>query len=309
MTSLRKGLMERAPWWAICLICALAVVTARPAHAAGGALDLLYERTVMSAADGRCRLFSAPIGAALNAARIQARGAALRAGAQPAALAETERRARARAASADCGSKDMTVAAGRVRTGFDGYSKLARMTYPGEIADWRADRGTSREGARWKLMQSGPFGWDHLQFGLAGQYGPPALTAVAVFADGATPYSARLIMRDVSRTDGPYLNARSRGNNGKLSMAARTPPRSASRIFTAEWRGAAPELLLPADAKAGWSFRFPAAAARAMAELDPREAVIVEFVFAGGSREITRQAHVEVGDFAAGQAFLAAGWR
>ena len=50
----------------------------------------------------------------------------------------------------------------------------------------------------------------------------------------------------------------------------------------------------------GWAFRFPVEAERALAELDPREAVVVEFQFGDG----VRLADVEVGDFAAGQAFL-----
>ena len=44
--------------------------------------------------------------------------------------------------------------------------------------------------------------------------------------------------------------------------------------------------------------------AAALATLDPREAVAVEFLFEG---DRTRTAFVEVGDFAAGTAFLAAG--
>ena len=309
MTSLRSQLRDRVGWWMIGGACVVVLAATKPAHAAG-ALDLLYERTVMTAADGRCRLFSPPISAALNASRIQARGAALRAGARPEALAETERRARAKAAGAACGSADMKLAAGRVRAAFEGYAKLVRLEYPGEVAGWSADRSTSREAARWKLSQGAAFGWDRLRFGLAGQAGPPALTAVAVFADGATPYSARLVMRDVTRTSGPYLDHRSRGKGGKLSLPARTPPRSASRVFTAETRGPAGPGLLPAGAKAGWSFRFTPAAVTALAGLDPREAVAVEFVFAGrAGRDTVRTAYVEVGDFAAGQAFLVAGGR
>ena len=41
-----------------------------------------------------------------------------------------------------------------------------------------------------------------------------------------------------------------------------------------------------------------------MSELDPREAVTVEFAFPGRGDEMTRRAYVEVGDFAAGRAFL-----
>jgi hypothetical protein len=42
-------------------------------------------------------------------------------------------------------------------------------------------------------------------------------------------------------------------------------------------------------------------AARELALLDPREAVAVEFLFPGDE---VRRAYVEVGDFAAGKAFL-----
>ena len=48
------------------------------------------------------------------------------------------------------------------------------------------------------------------------------------------------------------------------------------------------------------------AAAAALAELDPREAIESEFSFADGSR---RTALIEVGDFAAGRAFLLAAQR
>ncbi len=52
------------------------------------------------------------------------------------------------------------------------------------------------------------------------------------------------------------------------------------------------------------AFRFPAAASDAVAALDPRESVAVEFIFAGRAGDEVRTAYVEVGDFAAGRAFL-----
>ncbi len=60
----------------------------------------------------------------------------------------------------------------------------------------------------------------------------------------------------------------------------------------------------PKDMKLAWAFRFPAEAAGALAMLDPREAVAVEFLFEGSGRDQVRRAYVEVGDFAAGRAFL-----
>jgi hypothetical protein len=309
MTSLRNQLRDRIGWWMIGGACVAVLAATKPAHAAP-ALDLLYERTVMTAAGQRCGLFNPRVAAALDASRLQARGAALRAGVRPETLTETERRARSKAAGAACGSPDLTLAAGRVRGAFEGYAKLIRMNYPGEVAGWSADRSTSKMGERWMLSQESAFGWNKLRFGLAGQYGPPRLTAVAVFNDAAAPYAARLVMRDVTLTSGPYLDHRGKAKGGKLALPARTPPRSASRVFSAQGRGPAGPSLLPAGAKTGWSFRFPPAAAAALAGLDPREAVIVEFVFTGpGGRDVVRAAHIEVGDFAAGRAFLAAGAR
>jgi hypothetical protein len=262
-------------------------------------VDQYYERSVMSAADARCDLFEPGVGSALAAATAQARGAALRAGVDSAALAQVARNAESRAASTACDSPDLDTAARRVRNAFELYSKLNRMTYPGEIADWRADRGSGRA-ARWRLAQSAAFGWDKMVFGVAGREYSEALMAVAMFADGQEPYAARLVIRDVTRTSGPYLDVRTTG--GRATLAKRLPP-GALLTFAAEARSAAGLDLLPKGATKGVAFRFPAQALRAMTALDPREAVAVEFLFAG-DRDQVRKAYVEVGDFAAGRAFL-----
>lgn len=273
---------------------------AAPGVSVAAAADLFYERTVMTAADARCGLFAPPVGAALAAGRMQAHGAAIRSGADKAELARLEQRARAKAASTPCGSADMTLAAGRVREAFEGYAQLSRMTYPGELAEWRADRSG---GVRWRLQQSASFGWNKMMFGLAGREGANALMAVANFADGKAPYGARLVLRDTDATLGPYLDTRGQPLS-KLPLARRLPPPTARNAYSAEARSVAGLDLLPKGYKSGWAFRFPAAAAHALAELDPREAVAVEFLFAGPDGEVVRRAYVEVGDFAAGRAFL-----
>jgi hypothetical protein len=61
------------------LACTASLATPGLTFAATAA-DQLYERTLMTAADGRCRLFAPAIGSALDAARAQARGATLRSG-------------------------------------------------------------------------------------------------------------------------------------------------------------------------------------------------------------------------------------
>ena len=77
-----------------------------------------------------------------------------------------------------------------------------------------------------------------------------------------------------------------------------------ARVFMAEARGPADRRLLADSQKAATAFRFPAPAIDAIGALDPREAITVEFLFSGRTGEVARPAFIEVGDFAAGQAFL-----
>jgi cation transport regulator ChaC len=140
-----------------------------------------------------------------------------------------------------------------------------------------------------------------MAFGLVGREGPGALVAVGRFADGAQPYAAHLILRDAARSDGPYLARLDGGSTAGLPLAQRLPPRGAQKTYAAAARAAAGPDLLPKGATSGWAFRFPDDAAQELAGLDPRESVAVEFLFPG---DVARRAYVEVGDFAAGRAFL-----
>jgi len=292
----------------------LAVLTAvaslaMPALAHATAVDAYYERAVMAAADQHCRLFTPELGSALQAAEAQARGAALRSGLNNATLDQVEQRADAKIASTPCGSRDIAMAATRVRTAFDGYSKLQSMSYPGDISGWTADRSTSRRVAIWKLSQTDGFAGGQIEFGLAGEDGPSSLVAVASFPDGAQPYAARLVVRDQSLAPDAFINV-IKASNGKTPLSARTPPRSATRAFMAEARANADPTLLPRGARHGVAFRFPKAAAQTLSGLDPREAVAIDFLFAtADGAEQVRTAYVEVGDFAAGRAFLASSQR
>lgn len=276
----------------------VAAMVITPGAATGQPADLFFDRAVLLAADGRCRVLSPEAAAALAAGVAQARGAALRAGAGERDLRDLEARARSRGSQVDCNSEGLSATAQRAEDAFQGYARLIRMTYRGEHADWRADRSQSR-GARWRLSQEVRFGKDRMLFGLAGRDGASSLIAVAEFADGAAPSGARLMMRDTERTLGPYLPG------GRSPLGSRMPS-MAMRAFLAEARSPASSELLPREADDGWAVRFPQPAVRALAGLDPREAVAVEFMFADGR---SRRAYVEVGDFAAGRAFvqLAAG--
>lgn len=292
MTSTRRSAMPASRWMGLLGMA----VAAMPCAALAQPADLFFERTVMTAADVRCGLFTPEVSAALAAGATQARGVALRAGTDIKLLGEREAAARRYAGQLNCKSPKVLAEAARVQQSFSGYARVTRMTYPGDAADWRADRGSGKT-ARWRLAQDATFGGGRMTFGLAGREGANALVAVAQFADDQTPYAARLVLRDASRTLGPYLDTR-----GKAApLSRKLPPRGATRAYMAEARSEADEMLLPKGSEDGWAFRFPAAAAQALADLDPREAIAVEFLFRG---ERVRTAYVEVGDFAAGRAFL-----
>ena len=284
---------------------ALLVLASAPLPAAASALDVYYQRAVMSAADGRCRLFTPDIASALNTATAQARGAALRGGADAAAVALAASRAKASADRAPCASPDLATAAGRVRAAFDSYSRMLRLNLPGDTAAWRADRTLPIGGPVWRLAQTTTLGSAALTFGLTGQRGQaPQLTAMSDFGGGPEPYAARLLLRDQDRAPQPYLGIWRPAASAKVPLQLRTAPRPMNDIYQAGARGPADWRLLAHGQKSATTFGFPAAAIGAIGALDPREAIILEFIYSGPSGDFARKAYVEVGDFAAGQAFL-----
>ncbi len=301
MKSTRRKARPASRWMGLIGVAAVAL----PGFAQAQPADLFYERTVMSAADQRCGLFAPEVAAALAAGTAQAHGAALRAGTSSASLRQTEMAARAKANAADCRSPDIATAAARVKNAFSGYARMTRLNYAGDVAGWAADRNLGRA-ARWRLAQETTFGPapeknGRMAFGLAGREGQEALVAVAVFADGAQPYAARLVLRDDARASQPYLDRFGGGSTAGLPLARRLPPPSAQKVYAAAGRAPAGSDLLPKGEVTGWAFRFPDAAGVELASLDPREAVAVDFLFPG---DTVRRAYVEVGDFAAGRAFL-----
>lgn len=273
-----------------------------PAGASAGAVDLYYERSLMAEAGVRCSLFTPQVQSALVSAREQARGAALRSGVAAQDLKATGERARSRARSTSCDSRDLAVAAQRVRSGFEGYSRLVRQDFPGDIAGWKADRSVSAQRLMWRMTQDVRQGPAQMRFGIAGRTGGDGLMAVASFPGAAAPYSARIIMRDRRLTAGAYIDSRGESLRS-LPLPRRMPRAGPYESYSAEARSSAGSDLLAPGMKTGWAFRFPAQAAAALADLDPRESVQVEFLFGSGPPQ---RLYLEVGDFAAARAFLAA---
>lgn len=272
------------------LISAL-LIAATPAVALAAPQDRYYERSFVLAANDRCGLFEPQLTAALTAAAYQARGAALRAGSNDRQLAETAQRARARAVTTPCASADLKTVQGRVQNAFAGWSRTARMEFPGDRRKWSADRAAYAR-PTWRLMQATLTGASPVRFGVVGGMDrPDQLAAVVSWQGRSRPTGVRIVMRDAGVAPRPWL---SQG----------LPPVVQRRAFWAAGVTDADAMLLAEGRAAGQAWLFPAAAADALSALDPREVFTVEFVFRDGS--IARSTF-EAGDFAAGRAFLAMG--
>ena len=262
------------------LAAAVAAMTlAAPVGAARAAVtDAFYDRVFMLAAHQKCDLFEPRLIAALDA--------------PVADLTSAAARAQARASRTACDDSDLSRVKARVQAGFAGWSRAARMSFPGDRSAWRGDRYASRE-IGWRLVQDSVVGGSPVRFGLAGQ-GPTATSPVAVvsFAGRPRPYAARLVMRDRVQAPRVWLTG------GGL------PPESARRVFFAASSRAAASGLLTEGARQGEAWTFSSEAADALAQLDPRESFVIEFLFRDDS---VASARFEAGDFAAGRAFLAMG--
>lgn len=267
------------------------LIAATPAAALAAPQDRYYERSFVLAANDRCGLFEPQLTAALTAAAYQARGAALRAGANDRQLAETAQRARARAVTTPCGSADLKTVQGRVQTAFSGWSRTTRMQFPGDRRGWSADRAAYAR-PTWRLMQATVTGASPVRFGVVGGMDrPDQLAAVVSWQGRSRPTGVRIVMRDAGVAPRPWL-------------AQSLPPVVQRRAFWAAGAQAADRTLLSEGRADGQAWLFPAEAADALSRLDPREVFTVEFVFRDGS--IARSTF-EAGDFAAGRAFLAMG--
>ncbi len=264
-------------------------LAAGTATAAG---DVYYERAFVRAAQDKCRLFEPRLTQALEAATLQARGAALRAGRPATELAATAARAKARAEATPCNDAELNQVKTRVRHAFAGWSRAARINFPGDKAVWSADRFESAHDG-WRLFQDGATGASPVRFGLTGKAPQEAHPAAVVsFVGKPRPYAARIVMRDAARSPRPWLGAEG------------LPPDAARLAVFAAGSDLAPRDLLTSGARAGEVWRFPNGAAEALATLDPREPFLIEFLFRDDS---VATARFEAGDFAAARAFLAMG--
>ena len=266
------------------------MLAALPMNAWADISRTYYERSFVLAAHQRCGLFTAQVRSALTAAQRQARGAALRGGMAETELGATASRAQGRAATVACDNPDLLVVKRRVEAAFAGWARMPRMTFPGMRADWVANRVVYRS-PNWRLVQATMTGASPVTFGYASSLQGESLSAVVSFYGKPRPYAVRVVMRDPAKSPRPWLSAN-------------MPPEALQQVIWSSGMAQADAGLLSAGRTEGQVWRFPAGVATALDRLDPREPFAVEFVFSDDS---VARAVFEVGDFAAGQAFLELG--
>lgn len=277
------------------LIAAMALPgVAGSTEGGSGAAQAWFERSFVAAADRKCSLFPAELGAALQASALQARGAAARGGETVEGLTQGLARAEALAAATACDDPDLATVRDRAVQAYGAWTGLRRMSFPGGRSEWKADR-TRREAAAWRLSQPSRIGGAVATMGVLAQPDGSSDMAVAVvFPGAARPYAARLILRDADRVNLPWL---------KDGGAALPPPWTTTSIMAASNTPTDTSLAGAAKGEARL-WLFAPKSGEALARLDPRETFVVEFLFRDDS---VARLRFEVGDFAAGRAFAALG--
>lgn len=252
-------------------------------------------RSLARALDDRCGLYNTAERAALDAAWLQARGVLIRGGVDPHDLTARAAGFARRAQPMPCDSTDAQSIALDVAAAFENWLRVREMDFPGSERVWFAARPYPDYPA-WTLSQYPEPGDPARVFGFFHEDGERELAFGLPSAPGLS--TARIAMRDVAReaelTD-PSLGGLLRVS-GRPDWVRHAPPAHAEQMIWASDR------ILAGDQM---RFVFPDRTIAALSGLDPRETVRIEALDTRG--RVVETWFVEIGDFAAGAAFLAAG--
>jgi hypothetical protein len=258
---------------------------------------LFLERTALAAAADACALLDGPRRTALEAGRLQARNAVLRAGASWSDVARAEGEARRIGAAKPCTDATLRQEITRLGVAFRRYQLTPRETYAGTTASWQASR--SRVDG-WHVVQTLERADLVAEFGLrrigteidATDVGELTLR-LSFAAPVRGPSAATLHVRDTARAPEPWLQT--------VVAGPPTPaPRPMSRAHFATRR-----TVVTGDA-AGvreMQFIFPARAVAALQALHPQERFEIELATDPRNPAAQMRLVFEAGDFAAAHAF------
>ena len=279
----------------------LALAGTGSAAFASNAGNAYGERQLAVDLDARCGLFTEGQRAALDAARLQARGMALRDGYSASTLDNYARQIAAQADATDCTMPEVADMRARVADAFNAWQVIRDMNFPGQDFTWAATRSYIEGRLGWALLQD----TGEIRVGMARIDDTRRLTAVLPATRGAA--SAVLVLRDTRRS--PELYDVTMGGMFPAPEGASwvhwTPPDYARTLIWAAGRGSAADAQALGSTGSELVFEFTDRAADELAARDPREAARIELIDRQGNVVATH--YFEVGDFAAGRAFIHAG--
>ena len=294
--------------------CAVAAL-AMPVFATQDSLtETAVKRFLLAQIDARCNLLPRPAATALTAGYLQARNTSIRATGGMGALAPWLDQARDAAARVSCDAPQVRQQMMAASDAYRAYVTQMHLDLPSGRTSWSGDRTFPNQDA-WRLAQYQSSSAGDIVLGLYGPLDRSAFVVMAGFSGDNAPYSARLLVRDTSIVSNGIIN---RDGYGLSDTAPLGFTEGAALTFLARDHSETQALLRkPVTANAiGFSvtgdyvgkqgpvdavrFDFPTRAFKAIAQLDPREDIVIAFDFPNG----TKYARFEVGDMLTGLAYV-----
>ncbi len=275
---------------------------------------IAVKRYFLARISARCHLLDDGTIQALKAGYLQSRNDALRAGSTMADLGPWLAKASAAADQAPCDAPQVTTEVGRAKGAFQRFMAVPKLDLPTPRSTWSADRSFGDQSS-WRLVQYQNNASGDVALGIYGRLDLNSFSVMAHFKDGSHPYSARILVRNTDVVGIGLINPQPFGltaqhpagiddsalsflasNLSEASIVMQAPVRSnlAGFSLTGDYVGKQ----TPEDSL---RFDFPTRAYIAIARLDPREDIVVEFECQDGPR----YARFEVGDFITGLTYVA----
>jgi hypothetical protein len=275
----------------------------------------VVKRYFMVQADARCHLLDAPTSQALKAGYLQARNDALRAGLTMAYLAPWLEKAKTAADQSDCAAPSLMAEVNTAEGGFRRFMAVPHLELASGRTEWQANRAYGDDQV-WRLVQYQNTDQADMAFGLYGGLNQNRFSLMAKFKDGTRPYSARLLVRNTDIVATGTINRAPYGlsdslpvgfsdysslsfmASGKSDITADLHPGVRTNLAGFTLTG---NYVGTQGPEAAQRFDFPSRAWLAIARLDPREDIVIEFSTEDGPR----YARFEVGDFVTGLSYVA----
>lgn len=280
------------------------------AYALDPITDTAMKRLFISRMNARCHYFSAETDMALKAGFLQARNEALRSGHPMSELGTHLEFARNAAQNAACDTAAIVSEAQGVSDSYRKFIMQTHLELQGERSVWQATRANESV-TQWRLVQYQRNDDQNFAIGLYGTMTAPRFMVMSQFADQKRPISARLLVRNADIASIGVIN------RSPFALSP-TRPQGSSELsdqsFVAQGMEVIDVYLRPHQKTndLGYSltgeyvgdqsptpaiaYSFPTKAFVAIARLDPREDVVVEYMFDDGPRYV----RFEIGDMMTG---------